>query len=75
MRFILGLGTELWSGFGEPIGGPSVIKIQKLWFLWLFAAKRHFEVILETPSFYRIYLIIIDHECSLSLLSFYIMLQ
>ena len=30
MRLILGVATELWSGFGEPIGGPSAIKIQKL---------------------------------------------
>ena len=75
MRLILVVATELWSGFGEPIGGPSVRKIQKLWFLSLFAVKRHFKVSLETPSFYRIYLIIIDHDCSLSLLSFYIMFQ
>ena len=75
MRLILGVETELWSGFGEPIGGPSAIKIQNLSFLSLFAAKRHFKVSLETSSFYRIYLIIIDHDCSLSLLSFYIMFQ
>ena len=30
MRLILGVATDLWSGFGEPIGGPSAIKIQKL---------------------------------------------